>query len=216
MKLLELKLISEDGRKSLTESFANLPETDHKDGKFRLRRYSATELRTTFWNAGVGVLIERLSHRIFTQSKELNKHQGGMNRDFEEIEEGVLNSEGMKEICLNFKQSNNLIDGEEVEIHQMRVATVNGEAEVAPEGWHQDGYKHIAMIGVNRHNITGGELLVRTDMSNDPFMCRILENGDMFMLDDSKMWHNANPIQAVNLNEQGFMDILVLCASKVK
>ena len=32
-------------------SFDRLPETDHKDGKFRLRKYSLIELRTTFWNA---------------------------------------------------------------------------------------------------------------------------------------------------------------------
>jgi len=215
MRLLELKLISEDGRKSLTESFADLPETKHKDGEFRLRRYSAIELRTTDRSARVEASITRLPHRVFTQSEELNKHQGGMMRDFEEIEENVLNSEGMKEICLNFKQSNDLTEGEEVEIHQMRVSTVNGEAEVAPEGWHQDGYRHIAMIGVNRHNITGGELLLRADMTTDPFICRILENRDMFMLDDSQMWHSANPIQAVNLKEQGFMDIFVLCACKI-
>ena len=104
MNLLELKLISEDGIKSLTESFDNLPETDHKDGKFRLRRYSVVKIRTTFWGNGVKASIARLPHRIFTQSEEFNKHQGGMERDFEEIEENALESEGMKEIFLNFKQ----------------------------------------------------------------------------------------------------------------
>ena len=48
MKLLQLDKISDESIESLIDSFNNLPETDHADGKYRLRRYSVIELRTTF------------------------------------------------------------------------------------------------------------------------------------------------------------------------
>ena len=76
---------------------------------------------------------------------------------FKEIEKDILQSEGMKEICLAFKKINNLDDGQRVDVHQMRVITYDEEfgdkTPVAPEGVHQDGFDCIAMVGINRNNI---------------------------------------------------------------
>ena len=218
MKLLELNQISEEGVKSLKSSFNNLPETSHKDGKYRLRRYSVVELRTTFWNARREIEITHLAHRDFSQSEDLNKFQGGMARSFEEIEDAALQSDGMKEACMLFKQSNNLDDGQEVEIHQMRVVTQeNGMAQVSPEGVHQDGFDHIAMMGVNRHNSVGGELLVYDSRESEPFMVYSLDNGKMAMLADKELWHNAKPLFSVDFSsrvstELGYVDLLIFCA----
>jgi len=212
MKFLQLNKISDDGIKSLQPSFSDLPETSHKDGKYRLRRYSVIELRTTFWNATREAEITHLSHRDFIQGEEFNKFQGGMARSFEDIEEDVLQSQGMKEACLLFKESNNLVDGQEVEIHQMRIITLNKrKTPVSPEGIHQDGFDHIAMLGVNRYNVSGGELTVHKDKEADPLMTHALCNGEIIMLDDSKLWHNANPIEPRLTNEEGHMDLFVFC-----
>ena len=86
MKLLQLNKVSEEAVESLAESFNRLPHTDNKDGKYRLRRYSVVEVRTTFWDAKEEAEISKLSKRDFLQNKELNKHQGGTARSFEEIE----------------------------------------------------------------------------------------------------------------------------------
>ena len=218
MKLLEFNTISNEGVASLQQSFNNLPETSHKDGKYRLRRYSAIELRTTFWNAKKEIEITSLPTRDFVQSGELNKFQGDMTRSFEEIEEHTLQSSGMKEACLIFKERNNLNDGQEVEVHQIRVITLHEETLVAPEGVHQDGYDHIAMMGINRHNVNGGELLVydsseRSGRRNaEPFICYELGNGDMAMLADKKLWHNATPLVSSGEDGQGYMDLFVFCA----
>ena len=97
--------------------------------------------------------IELLISQDFTQSEDYNKHQGGMKRTFENIEEEVLQSDGFKEICLIFKNANNMIDGQEIDVHQMRCVTLNGESELAPEGVHQDGFDRIGMISIDRDNI---------------------------------------------------------------
>ena len=103
MKLLQLDKISDESIESLIDSFNNLPETDHADGKYRLRRYSVIELRTTFWNAKEEAEITRLQSRDFLQSENLNRHQGGMARKFNDLEDSTIDSAGFKEICLKFK-----------------------------------------------------------------------------------------------------------------
>ena len=214
MKILQLNQLG-SSIDDLKQSFDSLPHTDHKDGKYRLRRYSVIELRTTFWNAKEEAEITRLDHREFKQSEELNKHQGGMARNFEEIKDSDLQGEGMKEICLGFKRANRLVDGQEIEIHQMRVVTQeDGTAKVSPEGVHQDGFDYIAMVGVNRYNVHGGELLVYDNKKSNPFVQRALNDGEMIMLNDGEVWHNATPIVAGKLDEKGWADWFILCANK--
>jgi hypothetical protein len=213
--LLQLVSLGEEAIKGLKESFNRLPHTEHKDGKYRLRRFSVIELRTSFWNAKREAEIERLPHRVFNQSEDFNKHQGGMTRDFEEIDDSVLNDKGMKAICLAFKESRGLIDGQEIEIHQMRVLTQeNGMAKVAPEGIHQDGFDDLAIVGINRHNILGGELLAYESKRSSPFLNYALKDGQILMLDDSELWHNASPIVAKSNNESGYGDWFVLCVKR--
>lgn len=228
MKLLQLHLLDGNEIDTLKGSFDNLPHTDHKDGEYRLRRYSVIGLRTSFWNAEEEAEIELLSPREFKQTEDYNKHQGGMARSFEDIEENTLQSDGMKKICLAFKHVNNLTDGQEVEIHQMRVMTLeDGKAPVSPEGVHQDGFDHIAMVGIHRQNIRGGELLVyqnrdafawaspdKPSPKSSPLMRYILKDGEIIFLNDRELWHNATPIEAENKREKGFGDWFILCATK--
>ena len=105
MKLVELNQISQESVNTLTASFDRLPYTNHKDGKYRLRRYSAVEMRTTFWNAKREIELMSLGRTDFTQSEEWNAHQGGMTRSFEPIEDEVLQSKGMKDMCALFKDA---------------------------------------------------------------------------------------------------------------
>jgi len=220
MKLLQLDQLGKAVRE-LKGSFNGLPVTEHKDGKYRLRRYSVIKLRTSFWNAEEEAEIERLEHRTFEQSEDYNQHQGGMARDFEEIEDSVLQSDGMKEICLTFRQAFDLTDGQEIEIHQMRVITEeDGIAKVSPEGVHQDGYDYIAMVGIGRFNVHGGELLLYNDKKATPFMNRALKDGEMAMVRDDRLWHNASPIVANGGRDRGretnkgHADWFILCARK--
>ena len=216
MKLLQLNKLSDEAVESLAESFDRLPHTEHKDGQYRLRRYSVVEVRTTFWSGVTEAEVTKLEHRRFMQDATLNKHQGGMKRDFEEIEDSVIESEGMKEMCLAFKQANELIDGQEVEIHQMRVVTLgDGLTPVAPEGVHQDGFDCIAMIGINRLNLSGGALLIYESASDrTAFLEKELAAGEMVMIRDDIFWHNARDVWPLDRKEQGYGDWFILCAKK--
>ena len=209
MKLLQLNTLTEEFVDDLKPSFGNLPETLYKDGEYRLRRYSVV--------SALREGIFHLPHRDFEQDEELNEFQGGMARSFEEIEEKTLQSEGMVEACLIFKRANGLPDGAEVEIHQMRVRSLPNTiwTPVAPEGIHQDGFDHIAMIGINRHNIHGGELMAYKEKEgHGPFITHALEDGEMMMLSDRELWHNATPISRQDRDEEGYGDWFIFCANK--
>lgn len=60
-----------------------------------------------------------------------------MVRRFEPIDSAVLQSAGMAEMCNLFAENNELPEGAEIEIHQMRVVAIQKDTLVAPEGIHQ-------------------------------------------------------------------------------
>ena len=94
--LLHLSTISRSAAEDLSQSFGNLPETEHLDGKYRLRRYSVISCNEES--------CDKLKDQTFFQSEELNKFQGGMVRKFEPIEDSVINSNGLLEIYNRFRE----------------------------------------------------------------------------------------------------------------
>ncbi|WP_167494701.1 MULTISPECIES: 2OG-Fe dioxygenase family protein [Vibrio] len=201
---LQLTSLSNNAISQLSPSFFDLPSTEHADGKFRLRRYSVIRVLD-------GNIVEQGKHE-FMQSDDINHFQGNVVRQFEPIEPEILQSEGMLEMCNVFTQSNHLPNGQEIEIHQIRITAIYDETEVAPEGVHQDGFDHIAIVGVGRHNIVGGDIMLYATNKEAPFFTKILQDGEVAMLADSKLWHNAQPIRSVQNSEEGYMDVFVLTA----
>tara|TARA_B100000749_G_scaffold31840_1_gene22155 strand:- start:719 stop:1504 length:786 start_codon:yes stop_codon:yes gene_type:complete len=218
----------DDLGKDFLDSFDRLPETDHLDGKYRLRRYSVFQCEETHQRLGthedVCVKYGKLPARSFTQSSEYNTHQGDVERKFADIEDITANSNTMQKLLHVFHQRC-FYSHIEIEVHQMRVITRDG-GKISPEGIHQDGYDRIAMLGVNRHNISGGHLLLYNTKDGDPIVNMSLENGDMAFVNDKELWHNGSPIKKkkqvfdsrgkfVKQADNGHMDILIMLANFV-
>lgn len=201
---LQLIQLGREVLEPILTSFSALPQTNHADGQYRLRRYSVIHFVD-------GEVLPSDKHD-FVQTSDINHFQGDVVRRFEAIESSVLKSLSFKTMCWHFIESNHLSNGQEIEIHQMRVATLMDETPVAPEGVHQDGFDHIAIIGIARHNVVGGEIMLYNHDHEAPFFRKVLEDGEMAMLDDHLLWHNAQPIRAINTNQEGYMDVIVLTA----
>ena len=199
------------------DSFDRLPETDHLDGKYRLRRYSVFQCEETYKRLGTHedmcIKYGKLPTRSFTQSSEYNTHQGDVERKFADIEDVTANSNTMQKMLHVFHQRC-FYSHVEIEVHQMRVITRDG-GKISPEGIHQDGYDRIAMLGVNRHNISGGHLLLYNTKYSDHIFNMPLQNGDMAFVNDKELWHNGSRIQKINNDEEGHMDILIMLANFV-
>lgn len=201
---LHVTRLSQGALTQLSPSFAQLPHTDHADGQYRLRRYSVVRF--------INGAVEPLENRQFVQSADINRFQGDVLRQFEPLLPATLSCDGMREMCELFVEANQLPDGQEIEIHQIRIAAIYDQTEVAPEGVHQDGFEHIAMIGIDRHNISGGDIMLYERANDAPFYRKVLDNGEVAILADNQLWHNACPIQAVQPQQQGHMDLFVLTA----
>jgi len=206
--LLRIDQLSNRAVTSVKKSFKNLPETNHRDGKYRLRRYSKIKLLAEPQK------FQELEVAEFTQSSDYNTFQGDVERKFENLEPDTLDSYGLREIVYLFRSLNQLSVGTEVDIHQMRVITLEEDTPVSPEGFHQDGYNCIAMFGIERHNISGGELLVANGKNDTPFVCLPINDGTGAFLDDQALWHNATDINRIDTEDQGYMDSFILTANK--
>ncbi len=202
---LHLTQLSMNAIEQLSPSFEGLPRTEHADGQYRLRRYSVVGFEN-------GQVID-LNKNSFVQSSDINRFQGDVVRQFEPIEKGILSSDGFREMCALFVNANHLPEGQEIEVHQIRITAIYDETQVAPEGVHQDGFDHIALVGVGRHNIMGGDIMLYSSHNQAPFFRKVLENGEVAMLADSKLWHNAVPIRSVINDQEGHMDVFVLTAT---
>ncbi len=203
---LQLTKLSENAIAQLAPSFSKLPGTEHADGKYRLRRYSVIQFK--------GGQVIDLQKNEFMQTDDINRFQGNVVRQFEPVEKSTLECEGMREICQVFVEANKLSDGQEIEIHQIRISAIYDETQVAPEGVHQDGFEHIALIGMGRHNVEGGDIMLYNSFNEAPFFRKVLQNGEIAMLADNKLWHNATPIKSVIDGQEGYMDVFVLTAKE--
>ena len=208
MYKMQLDKMSDRCLHSLSGVFDDLPTTNHADGNYRLRRYSRVRMsRET-------LVYETLEGKNFTQSSEYNDFQGDVTRTFENISQDVIRGYGFWELCCRFLNSCRLPTENVVEVHQMRVITLEDNTHVAPEGVHQDGYDSICIASVERHNIEGGHLLVHKEKDSEPILNMALENGELAYINDRDLWHNATPISRLDPSENGHMDLIILTASK--
>lgn len=224
-KILQIIKVDESLIDEIKPSFNDLPETDHADGQYRLRKYSRVKMKKDFSSAETwplkNYLIESLEENTFTQSKKYNTHQGGIVRKFELIDDKVIKSNTMYELLRAFYDAcdldeliNNNNEHVVVDIHQMRVLCQGGATQMSPEGWHQDGFNCVTIIGIDRCNIIGGELMTSDSKTNPPFMTAPLDSGTMLIIDDDYLWHNARSIQPLDDTKPAYFDSLIFLAKK--
>ena len=205
MHKLILDRLDEELIKEVQPSFNDLPHTGHADSEFRLRRYSVID----FCGVPVG-------ESTFTQSSDYNKYQGDVLREFEAIEDSVVNSKCFKRMLGLFRYAGE-VDLEDIEVHQMRVTVPKSMtvAELSPEGPHQDGYDAVGIFSINRHNLCGGELLVFDDKDSHPFWTMLLKPGEVVVFNDREVWHDGNSVtRDVEGVDENYMDVFVLTARR--
>ena len=210
MYRMQLDKMSDHCLESLSGNFDDLPTTNHADGAYRLRRYSRVHM------CNESMIYKTLDGKQFTQSSSYNNFQGDVTRTFENISEKVITSYGFWELCSRFLNSCRLPTNNVIEVHQMRVITLDNENEthVAPEGVHQDGYDSICIASIERHNVKGGHLLVHKEKDSEAILNLDLDNGELAYINDRELWHNATPISRLDPLSGGHMDLIILTATK--
>ena len=217
-KILQIIKVDASLVDEIKPSFNDLPETDHVDGNYRLRKYLKVKMKkdhpsSETWPLN-NYIIEPLEDTTFKQSKKYNTHQGGIVRKFEPVDTKVIESNAMYELLRAFYDACELDNDVVVDIHQMRVLCQGGATQMSPEGWHQDGYDYIAVIGVERNNIIGGEMLLSTSKVDAPFLQATIDTGTLVIVNDGYLWHNGRSIQPIDDSKPAWMDVMVFTLQK--
>ncbi|PSB01717.1 2OG-Fe dioxygenase family protein [Merismopedia glauca] len=182
--------------------FDNMPVDPYIKGNYRFRRLSRFSLAENE--------LIKLPHGYLFQSKEYNPLVGDIKREFSEIEDGLIQLDAFQKMVLAFRDSCKLHPEVEIGVHQIRTTChLDTLGNPAPEGIHRDGTDFIGIFCVDRHNIAGGETHLYMNKKEKPVFRKVLQSGELLLVNDNQFFHFTTPIQALSEGE-GTRDVFVL------
>lgn len=182
--------------------FTALPVDPYIKGNYRYRRLS----RFTVSN---GELI-KLPHGYLYQSKDYNPLVGNLKREFEEIDEELIKLNEFKKLVLAFSDSCKLHPEAEIGVHQIRTTcSATNFGNPAPEGIHRDGTDFIGIFSIDRENIQGGETHLYLGKKTKPVFSKVLNPGEMVLVNDHEFLHYTTPIKPTS-DQEGTRDVFVM------
>ncbi|HYY10581.1 MAG TPA: 2OG-Fe dioxygenase family protein [Kineosporiaceae bacterium] len=202
--------ISDDEWAAFLVNWDDLGPDDYlgTDYMFRLRRFG----RLDFCPAD-GTL-RPLEDSTFLQSKDLNRHAGGVVRSFEPIDASVLTSRPLGavlrgafeafDVPAEFRERTWRID---VNFFRIRTEGPNSYSPT-PEGIHRDGYPFGVISVVGRRNIQGGISHVYS-LDEEFVAARLLgeESLDSLFAYDTRVKHYTTPVYSCD-GREGHRDLL--------
>jgi hypothetical protein len=197
---------------NLKNSFYNL-EIDNNYSNKRTRGYSLLDIENID-------SIKIIGDLKFYQSSNYNNVNGDILRKYKNINSSILEDDCFKYFVNTFLttinnefKKNSINDKiKYIQVHQIRVYTESeDEIDLVPEGIHKDGYNFIAMCCVTRRNISGAISHIY-DESKTIVHSVQLQEGEMLVLNDHKMFHSVSPIKLNKTSKKvktGYRDIFV-------
>jgi hypothetical protein len=182
--------------------FKNMPVDPYIKGNYRSRRLSRFTVS--------GDKLIKLPHGHFYQSKDYNPLLGDLKREFAELDDAMIELDIFKELILAFTDSCKLHPEAEIGVHQIRISCSSDNlGNPAPEGIHRDGTDFIGIFSVNRDNILGGETHLYTAKKEKPIFSKVLNPGELLLVNDHEFFHYTAPIKPEN-DDLGTRDVFVL------
>ena len=200
--LFTLRKVNSVNLEGFKPFFSNMPIDPYIKGNYRSRRLSRFTVS--------GNELIKLPHGYFFQSKEHNRLVGDVKREFAELDDALIKLDTFRNLVLAFSDSCKLHPEAEIGVHQIRIiCSPDNSGNPAPEGIHQDGTDFIGIFSVDRNNIEGGETHLYTAKKEKPVFSKVLNPGELLLVNDHDFFHFANPIKP-QTNAQGSWDVFVL------
>tara|TARA_B100000497_G_C7689177_1_gene418491 strand:- start:531 stop:2462 length:1932 start_codon:yes stop_codon:yes gene_type:complete len=197
---------------NIKNAFSNL-ELDKNYENKRTRAYSLLDIENID-------NIKIIGDLQFYQSANYNNVNGDILRSYKNIDSKILDDDCFKYFINTFLSTinkeltkNSIIEKiKYIQVHQIRVYTDSeDEVNLVPEGIHQDGYNFIAMCCVSRINVSGAISHIYDESKNIVHSVQ-LQEGEMLVLNDNKMFHSVSPIQLNKTSIKvitGYRDVLI-------
>ncbi|MBD2566399.1 2OG-Fe dioxygenase family protein [Anabaena lutea] len=200
--LFTLRKVNSINTEDLQPFFHNLPVDPYIKGEYRSRRLSRLIVS--------GDKLIKLPHGHLFQSGEYNPLLGDIKREFADLDDRLVELDIFKKVVLAFCDSCQLHPEAEIGVHQIRTSCSPGHlGNPAPEGIHQDGTDFIGIFAVSRNNIQGGETHLYNAKKEKPVFNKILQPGELLLVNDHEFFHFTTPIKPQNPTT-GTRDVFVL------
>ena len=174
-------------------------------GRYRFRRHSC------FIHELAGDSLQLVAHRAHWQPRDYNALHGGLKRWFDPIETAVLDIPAWGGLLRALGKLFATVRAQPrwyIEAHQFRIDTAEGIGRPTPEGAHRDGVDFVAVILVNRSDVSGGETRVFDAHGPAGVRFTMAEPWTALLLNDAQVVHETTPIQKAG--PRGLRDTLVL------
>ncbi|MGJ3495094.1 hypothetical protein PsalN5692_03537 [Piscirickettsia salmonis] len=191
----------------LTKYFEQLPVDPYVPGNYRHHGLSC--FKYTDHN-----LWEKQAHKYIFQDDKTNPVAGGIKREYPVIDDKLIDEPTLKIALQQFCNSINAQLGDLIDIHMLRTVTTHEQlGKAAPEGIHRDAVNYVGIFCINRHKVTAGETHLYTDKAGarPPVVRKILEPGEMLIIDDSKVFHFTDAVKPTS--DEGYRDVFVFTQS---
>lgn len=186
----------------IKQFFTELPVDPYIKGNYRFRRLSRFIVS--------GDELIKLPHGYLYQSKDYNPLVGGVKREFAELDDALIRLDNFKKLVLAFTDSCKIHPEAEIGVHQIRTTcSLNNYGNPAPEGIHRDGTDFIGIFSVDRESVQGGETHLYTARKEKPVFSKILNPGELLLVNDHEFLHFTTPIKPTSDGE-GTRDVFVL------
>ncbi|MEH2054941.1 MAG: 2OG-Fe dioxygenase family protein [Nostoc sp.] len=202
--LFTLRKVNSINPEGFKPFFRNMPIDPYIKGNYRSRRLSRFTVS--------GNQLIKLPHSYLFQSKEYNPLVGGIKREFAELDDALIELDIFRNLVLAFSDSCKLHPEAEIGVHQIRtICSPDNFGNPAPEGIHKDGNDFIGIFSVDRENIQGGETHLYTAKKEKPVFSKILNPGEILLVNDRDFFHFTTPIKP-QTDAQGSRDVFVLAS----
>ena len=174
-------------------------------GRYRFRRHSC------FIHELAADSLQLVAHRAAASARDYNALHGGLERWFDPIETAVLHSPAWGGLLRALGKLFATVRARPrwyIEAHQFRIDTAEGIGRPTPEGAHRDGVDFVAVILVNRSDVSGGETRVFDAQGPAGVRFTMAEPWTALLLNDAQVVHETTPIQKAG--PRGLRDTLVL------
>ena len=175
-------------------------------GRYRKRRHAVF--------AADAAGIRRKPHQPHYQSRDYNALNGGIERWFAPVTEGIGAGPSLTTIlglCRALFDRLTPAPTWHIEVHQFRIEARAAEpGRPTPEGTHQDGVDHVLVLLIGRRNVREGVTTV-TDLAGRPLgSFTLAEPFDAALVDDNRVMHGVTPIEPIDPACPGGRDVLVV------
>jgi hypothetical protein len=199
---------------AFAEGWEGMPVDEYMadGGRYRRRRFGV-------FRAEAGGDIQSAPHQPHYQSRDYNQLNGGIERWFEPLAEGVAAGRTFRSL-LGFTRT--LFEGLSgpsgwhIEAHQFRIeAGADGPGQPTPEGMHRDGVDFVLVLMVRRENIAQGTTTIHGNDRRLLGSFTLSNPLDAALVDDRRVYHGVTPVVPADARRPAFRDVLVLTYRRV-